>query len=61
LKPDVIAAYGMGPGGLSSFQNAGIRVLKASAHTVKDVIASFKENRLEELSDGCEHAHHHVH
>ena len=61
LKPDVIIACGMGPGGLTSFQNAGVTVLKANANTVKDIVASYKQGKLETLATGCEHAHHHTH
>ena len=61
LKPNVVVAYGIGPGGLQSFRNARIRVLKAEAPTVKEAIASFKEGTLQELTGGCEHAHHHEH
>ena len=61
LKPDIIIAYGMGPGGLQSFQNAGTTVLKAEGNTVKEVIAGFKEGKLKELAGGCEHAHEHHH
>ncbi len=59
LEPDAIVAYGMGPRGLISFQNAGIAVLKANADTVGEVIAAYKEKKLQELTEGCEHAHHH--
>ena len=59
LKPNVIVACGMGPGGLTSFQNAGINVLKTTATTVKEKITQFKAGRLEKLTGGCEHAHHH--
>ena len=61
LKPDVIIACGMGPGGLTSFQNAGVTVLKAYANTVKDIVTSYKQGKLETLATGCEHAHHHTH
>jgi predicted Fe-Mo cluster-binding NifX family protein len=61
LKPDIIAAYGMGPGGLNSFKNAGATVLKAEGTTVKEVIDNFKEGKLQELTDGCQHAHQHHH
>ena len=61
LKPNVIVAYGMGPGGLNTFQSAGIAVLEANANTVRDVIKSFKEGKLAKLANGCEHAHHHAH
>lgn len=59
LKPNAIIAYGMGPTGLTGFQSAGVAVLKASANTVREVIAAYKENELQELTEGCHQAHHH--
>jgi predicted Fe-Mo cluster-binding NifX family protein len=59
LQPDVIIVYGMGPRGLNTFQSAGIAVLRANADTVKEVIAAYKDDRLQELTEGCPHAHHH--
>ena len=61
LKPTAIIACGMGPGGLQSFKNAGVTVLKAVDDTVKATLVSFKEGKLAELTGGCEHAHHHEH
>lgn len=61
LKPSVIVAHGMGPGGLQHFKNARVIVLKANADTVKETVASFKQGKLQELTGGCEHAHHHDH
>jgi len=61
LKPDVIVAYGMGPGGLQSFQNAGVTVLKAAGNTAKAIVNSYLKGGLEKLTGGCEHAHHHSH
>jgi len=61
LKPDVVVAYTMGLGALSTFQNSGITVLEATATTVKGNVESFKEGKLKELAGGCEHAHHHEH
>jgi predicted Fe-Mo cluster-binding NifX family protein len=63
LKPSIIIARAMGPGGLQSFKDAGITVLKAEGNTVEDVMANFKEGKLEELTAGCVHAHehHHIH
>ncbi|MCW4025161.1 MAG: NifB/NifX family molybdenum-iron cluster-binding protein [Candidatus Bathyarchaeota archaeon] len=58
LQPDAIVAYGMGPRGLMSFANAGIKVLKANADTVNEVVTAYKEGKLLALTDGCEHAHH---
>lgn len=60
LKPNVVITYGMGPRGLSRFQNARVAVLRANANadTVKDVIAAFNKDELEELTEGCHHARH---
>jgi len=61
LKPNVIIAHGMGPGGLQSFRSARIIVLKADADTVKETVESFRKGKLTELTSGCEHAHHNEH
>jgi predicted Fe-Mo cluster-binding NifX family protein len=62
LKPDVIIACGMGPGGMLSFQNAGVKLLKATpTATVKEMVEQYKAGKLEKLTGGCEHAHHHPH
>jgi predicted Fe-Mo cluster-binding NifX family protein len=58
-KPNAIIAYGIGPRGLSGFQEAGVAVLKANADTVKDVIAAYMNDKLQELTEGCHHARHH--
>jgi predicted Fe-Mo cluster-binding NifX family protein len=58
-KPTALIVYGMGPRGLMTFQSAGVAVLKANADTVNEVIAAYKNDELPELTEGCEHAHHH--
>lgn len=58
LKPNVIIVYGMGPRGLSTFQAAGISVLRANAGTVKEVVEAYKDNELQVLAEGCADAHH---
>ena len=58
LKPNAIIVYGMGPRGLIGFQNAGVAVLRAAADTVKDVIAAYRDDKLQELTEGCHHAQH---
>jgi predicted Fe-Mo cluster-binding NifX family protein len=58
-QPKAIIVYGMGPRGLMSFQNARVAVLKANANTVGEVVAAYREDKLQELTEGCEHAHHH--
>jgi predicted Fe-Mo cluster-binding NifX family protein len=59
LKPNAIIVYGMGPRGLTGFQSAGVAVLRANANTVREVIAAYKDDKLQELTEGCHHAHHH--
>lgn len=59
MKPNAIIVYGMGPRGLSAFQDAGVAVLKASVHTVAGNITAFNKDTLQELTEGCHHARHH--
>jgi predicted Fe-Mo cluster-binding NifX family protein len=58
LKPNIIIAYGMGRRGIGSFQSVGIAVLRANANTVNEVITAYKENKLQELTEGCHDARH---
>jgi predicted Fe-Mo cluster-binding NifX family protein len=58
LKPNAIIVHGMGPRGLIGFQNVRVAVLKANANTVREVVSSYKEDELEELTEGCHEAHH---
>jgi len=58
LKPDAVIVYGMGPRGLASFQNAGVAVLRANANTVREVVAAYRRNELQELTEGCLQARH---
>jgi predicted Fe-Mo cluster-binding NifX family protein len=59
LKPNAIIVHGMGPRGLSAFQGAGVAVLRANNNTVTGNIAAYNEDTLQELTEGCHHAHHH--
>ena len=58
LKPNAIITYGMGPRGLSIFQDARVAVLRANANTVREVVAAYNKDELEELTEGCHHARH---
>jgi predicted Fe-Mo cluster-binding NifX family protein len=58
FRPNAVITYGMGPRALSIFQEARIAVLKANADTVKDVVEAYRQDRLEELTEGCRHARH---
>lgn len=59
MHPNVIIVHGMGPRGLSTFQNAGIAVLKAKGDNVSEVIDAYQNDQLEVLTEGCHEAHHH--
>jgi len=58
LKPSVIVAEGIGPGGLQSFRSNKILVLKANSDHVREVIEAFQKGKLNELTAGCGHARH---
>jgi predicted Fe-Mo cluster-binding NifX family protein len=58
LQPNAIITYGMGRRGIASFQAVGIAILRANANTVSEVIAAYKENKLQELTEGCHDARH---
>jgi len=58
LKPNVIITYGMGPRGLSIYQDARVAVLRANANTVRRLVEAYNRNELEELTEGCHEARH---
>jgi len=58
FMPNAVITYGMGPRALSIFQEVRIAVLKANADTVKDVVEAYRQDKLEELTEGCRHARH---
>jgi predicted Fe-Mo cluster-binding NifX family protein len=58
LKPQGLITYGMGPRALTIFQNAKVPVLRANATTIKAVITAYCANELQELTQGCQQAHH---
>jgi predicted Fe-Mo cluster-binding NifX family protein len=58
LHPNVIIVYGMGRRGIGSFQSVGIAVLRANANKIGEVITAYRENKLQELTEGCHDARH---
>jgi predicted Fe-Mo cluster-binding NifX family protein len=58
LEPNAIICYGMGPRGLSGFQSARVAVLRANANTVGEVVAAYRDDKLQELTEGCHEARH---
>lgn len=58
LKPNIVITYGMGPRALNIFQNANVAVLQANGPIVKDLIEAYNQDKLIELTQGCQHAEH---
>ncbi|MFO7835237.1 MAG: NifB/NifX family molybdenum-iron cluster-binding protein [Candidatus Thorarchaeota archaeon] len=58
LQPNVIIVQGMGPRGLRSFQSQSIAVLQANSRDVNQVVQSYIDGNLQELTDGCDQARH---
>jgi predicted Fe-Mo cluster-binding NifX family protein len=58
LKPNALVTYGLGSKALTMFQAAGVAVLRTEANTVKEVVSAYNNNELQELTEGCQHAHH---
>ncbi|PVX25503.1 MAG: dinitrogenase iron-molybdenum cofactor biosynthesis protein [Candidatus Bathyarchaeum sp.] len=59
LQPKALVTYGLGSKALKMFQDAGVAVLRTEASTVREVVTAYKNNELQELTQGCHHAHHH--
>ena len=59
LKPKALVTYGLGSKALKMFQDAGVAVLRTEANTVREVVNAYNNNELQELTQGCHHAHHH--
>ena len=58
LKPNAIITYGLGPRGLNIYQSVRVAVLRANPNTVREVIAAYNKDELEELTEGCHQARH---
>jgi len=59
LHPKAIAVLGMGPKGITAFKNQGVDVLRAVGATVQETVEAYIQGKLEDLSEGCQDAHHH--
>ncbi len=58
FRPHALITYEMGPRALSIFQQARVAVLRANANIVEELIEAYKEDKLEELTEGWHHALH---
>ena len=58
LKPKALVTYGLGSKALKMFQDAGVAVLRTEVNTVREVVNAYKNDELQELTEGCHHAPH---
>jgi predicted Fe-Mo cluster-binding NifX family protein len=63
LQPTAVIVYDMGFRAINIFKDAGVAVLRANTNTVSEVVAAYKDDKLQELTEGCGHEHpeHHEH
>lgn len=59
LNPKAVIVNGMGPRGIMNFNNAGVKVLRATAGVVDKIVEAYTAGKLEDLTEGCSEAHHH--
>ena len=59
LRPKALVTHGLGSKALRIFQDAGVAVLRTEANTVREVVNAYNNDELQELTQGCHHAHHH--
>jgi predicted Fe-Mo cluster-binding NifX family protein len=59
LQPNAVIVYDMGMRAIDIFRNARVKVLRANANKVSEVVTAYEENKLHELTEGCGHEHHH--
>jgi predicted Fe-Mo cluster-binding NifX family protein len=59
LQPNAVIVYDMGMRAIDIFRNARVRVLRANANKVGEVVTAYEENKLHELTEGCGHEHYH--
>ena len=52
LNPDFMIAHGMGQRVIYNLQNAGIKILRTNASTVKEAIQQYNKGELANLTDG---------
>ena len=59
LQPNAVIVYDMGMRAIDIFRNARVAVLRANANKVGEVVTAYEKNKLQELTEGCGHEHHH--
>lgn len=59
LNPHAVLSPGMGMRAINLFQELGIAVLQATGATIDENLELFTQGKLDELTEGCLHAHDH--
>ena len=58
FAPNTVITFGMGPRALRRFQAEGVAVMQATSEHLGEVLNAFKNNQLQELTEGCREARH---
>jgi predicted Fe-Mo cluster-binding NifX family protein len=58
LQPTAVIVHDMGFKAIDIFKNAGVTVLRSNADMVNKVVAAYKDDKLQELTEGCGHEQH---
>lgn len=61
MGAEIVISSGMGQRAIGMFQNSTVAVLRAINSSTIQSIKDFTEGKLEELTEGCLHAHEHEH
>lgn len=61
MGAEIVISAGMGQRAISMFQNSTVAVLRTVNPSTTQSVKDFVEGRLEELTEGCLHAHEHEH
>ena len=59
MGAEIVISAGMGQRAIAMFQNSNVAVLRTVNPSTMQSIKDFSEGRLQELTEGCLHAHEH--
>jgi predicted Fe-Mo cluster-binding NifX family protein len=61
MGAEIVISAGMGQRAIAMFQNSTVAVLRATNPSTEQSIKDYTDGKLEELTEGCLHAHEHAH
>ncbi|KUK14618.1 MAG: NifB/NifX family molybdenum-iron cluster-binding protein [Synergistetes bacterium] len=57
-KPDSVIVLNIGPGAIAGLREAGVKVFRAKASSLRETVLSYWRGELEELDEACENPRH---